>query len=224
MPTTRSLPLARTTAPRLLPALLLPALLAIGCGRGTDRHHPRSALDAYAKAVRANDPRAAYNLLSKKLRQEMSFQVFAKRWQKNYDELKLQAEAIGQSRAKPAAFDVKATIRIGTKRTVTLGMEKDRWRILGGVGEGFDSASPREAIQGLVRALESKNFSAFLKLLSKSRREQFEREMTLRLEKLKANLDRDVEVTGNQARFQYDPRFWIRLVKENGVWKIVEFN
>ena len=63
-----------------------------------------------------------------------------------------------------------------------------------------------------------------MKLLSKSRREQFLRELNLRLEKLKANLDRDFEISGDRARLQYDPQYWIRLVREHGVWRIVEFN
>ncbi len=212
---------------RALTGLLLTTALitaAPACGPSADAQHPRSALDRYVKAIRANNPRAAYELLSKKEKGRISFQAFARKWRKSYPELKVQADAIAKDRTRDKSYSIRARIELGHQRKVTLAWEKDRWRILGGVGSGFDSLSPREAVLALVRAVESRNFSAFLKLLSKARRERFEREITLRLEKLKANLDRDFEITGNRARLQYDPQHWIMLVKENGVWKIVEFN
>lgn len=207
------------------PALALVALLFTGaCSRQAEAHHPRTALDSYISAVEANNPRAAYALLSKKVRDKIPFQDFAIRWKKDYADLKVQAEDLRKVQAKPEVYEVQATIDVGGKRSVSLALEEGSWRIKGGVGAGFDSLSPKEAILGLLRALEARNFSAFLKLLSKPRREQFLRELSLRLEKLKANMDRELEVTGNRARFQYDPNYWIQLVKEDGVWKIVEFN
>ncbi|MDX9999987.1 MAG: hypothetical protein RBU30_01695 [Polyangia bacterium] len=209
---------------RLSLIALVAAVQVVGCMSQPDGHHPRSALDKYVRAVRANDPRAAYGLLSKEVQAQVSLEEFTRRWQASHDDLKAQAAELERARSKPKAYNLQATFTIGTQRSVSLALEGERWRILGGVGSGLDSASPREAVVALVRALESKNFSAFLKLLSKPRQEQFQREMSLRLEKLRANLDRDFEVLGNRARLQYDPRFWIQLVKEKGVWKIVEFN
>lgn len=209
---------------RLSVLALLVAAQTLGCASRSEAHHPRSALDRYVRAVRANDPRAAYDLLSKEIRAQVTLEEFTRRWRESHGDLKHQAEAIEKARTQTSAYALRATIALGAQRTVSLALEGDRWRLLGGVGSGFDSASPKEAVQALVRALESRNFSAFLKLLSKPRREQFLKEMSLRLEKLKANLDRDIEVLGNRARLQYDPHYWIQLVKEKGVWKIVEFN
>jgi hypothetical protein len=215
---------ARST---LLLALVAGALIAVGaagCGSSADGHHPRTALDRYVRAIRANNPRAAYELLSKKVKSRISFQAFARKWRKSYPELKLQADAIANKRAEEKAYEIRARLDVGSQRKVTLAYQKDRWKILGGVGSGFASNSPREAVLALVHALENRNFTAFLKLLSKPKREKFLRELNLRLDKLKANLDREFEITGNRARLQYDPQYWIMLVKEDGVWRIVEFN
>ena len=209
---------------RLALLALVAASPALRCTPSQDTHHPRSALGQYVRAVRANNPQAAYALLSKKVRATVSLEEFTQRWKSGHTELLAQAEDIEKARGQTKAFALEARIEVGSRRTVSLALEGERWRILGGVGSGFESTSPREAVHALVRALESRSFSAFLRLLSKTRQEQFLREMSLRLEKLKANLDRDFEVTGNRARLQYDPRYWIQLVKEKGVWKIVEFN
>jgi len=34
----------------------------------------------------------------------------------------------------------------------------------------------------------------------------------------------EIEVTGNRARLQYDPQYKIELHKEEGQWKIDEFD
>jgi len=199
-------------------------LLALGCGRSADPYHPRTALQQYVRYVETNNSKGAYELLSKKLRRGLSYKAFARKWKKNYAELRVQATDIGKQLKLAKQYKIKAKLRVGQRRSISLHHEGKSWKIVGGVGGGFDSMTPRQAVMALVRALEARNFSAFLRLLSKPRREKLVRELTLRLEKLKANLDRDIEVTGNRARLQYDPRYWIMLVKENGAWKVVEFN
>lgn len=212
--------------PVALPAggVALLCLFLAACGPSPAKFHPRSALTRYAHAIETDNPRAAYELLSKKIRKDLSFPAFERKWKKNHRELRIQAQAIRERLGKEKHYKVSATIRAGKRRSVALSYDGERWRIRGGVGAGFDSLTPKEAILALVRALESKNFPAFLKLLGKQRREKFLRALNLRLEKLRANLDREFEITGNRARLQYDPQYWIMLVKENGIWRVVEFN
>lgn len=195
-----------------------------GCRQAADPYHPKTALAQYVRHIQANDSKAAYGMLSKKLRRGLSYEAFARKWKKNYTELRIQAADILKQLGKHKQYEVHAQMKIGQRKNVAFSHEDKHWRIVAGVGGGVDAPTPREAIRALVKALESKNLSAFLKLLSSERRKRFVREMTLRLEKLKANLDRDFEVTGNRARLQYDPRYWIMLVKENGAWRVVEFN
>lgn len=209
----------------MIASFVLPVLLvASGCRPAADPYHPRTALGRYVRHIRANSPKAAYAMLSEKLRRELSYEAFERKWKKNYAELQIQAADIEKQLAQHKQYEVEARLKLGQGRSVAFTHEDKRWRIRSGVGGGVDAPTPRAAVAALVKALEGKNFSAFLKLLSADRRQRFVREMTLRLEKLKANLDRDFEVTGDRARLQYDPRYWIMLVKENGAWRVVEFN
>jgi len=195
-----------------------------GCRPKADPYHPKTALAQYVRHIQANDSKAAYAMLSKKLRRRLSYEAFARKWKKNYAELRLQAADIQKQMGKHKQYEVHAHMKLGQRRNVAFAHESNRWHIAGGVGGGVEAPTPRAAVRVLVKALETKNLSVFIKLLSADRRKRFLREMTLRLEKLKANLDRDFEITGNRARLQYDPRYWIMLVKENGAWRVVEFN
>jgi len=42
--------------------------------------------------------------------------------------------------------------------------------------------------------------------------------------KLKQALGQEIEVTGNRARIQYDPRFKIELVNEDGEWRVLDLD
>jgi hypothetical protein len=196
----------------------------VACGRPAQTFHPRSTLERYVHFVRANQPRGAYGLLSKKVREVQSYEAFERSWKKHYADLQAQAEEVAAKLGKDKAFTLAATARIGGLREVGLVYEGKRWRVDSGVSVGFSASSPRDAVLALVRAVEARNLNAFMKTLTKQRREGLNREITQRLEKIRANLDRAFEVTGNRARLQYDPKYWIMLVKENGVWRVLEFN
>jgi hypothetical protein len=195
-----------------------------GCRTVADPYHPKNALAQYVRHVQANDSKAAYSMLSEKLRRAMSYEAFARKWKKNYAELRIQAADIRRQIGMHKQYEVQARMKAGKRRKVVFAHEGNRWRIVAGVGGGVEAPTPRAAVSALIKALETKNLSVFIKLLGADRRKLFLREMTLRLEKLKANLDRDFEITGNRARLQYDPRYWIMLLKENGAWRVVEFN
>lgn len=209
----------------MIASSILILLAAVGgCRKAADPYHPKTALSQYVRHVQANDSKAAYGMLSKTVRRGLSYEVFARKWKKNYAELRIQAADIQKQLGQHKQYKVLAHMKLGRSRSIAFSHEDKHWRIVTGVGGGVDAPTPREAVRALVKALESKNLSSFIKLLSNDRRKRFVREMNLRLEKLKANLDRDFEVTGNRARLQYDPRYWIMLLKENGSWRVVEFN
>ncbi len=203
---------------------LLSTLVGTGCRPAPDPFHPRGALAQYVRHIEANDPKAAYGMLSERLRKRLAYRAFLRKWRRSYAELRLQATEIKRHLGDRKRYEVRARMRLGKRRVVFFSHEGKRWRIVSGVGGGVDAATPREAVKALVRALEARSFSAFLKLLSSKRRKAFLREMNLRLEKLKASMDRDFEVTGHRARLQYDPGYWIMLIKENGTWRVLEFN
>jgi hypothetical protein len=80
----------------------------------------------------------------------------------------------------------------------------------------------------LATAVEQRNYFAALRLLSRGERQAIELELRERVERLRSSLARrqalPIEVHGNRARYQYDPRFFIDLVREEAGWRVLDLN
>jgi hypothetical protein len=112
--------------------------------------------------------------------------------------------------------------------------------------------TPEAALRGLLRAMEQRSFSAIFRLLSLQTRQAVEEELRERIERLRAALqvrapprisspttrqnaepksasppssqEMRIEIQGSHARIQYDPRFFIDLVREADGWRIRDMN
>lgn len=108
------------------------------------------------------------------------------------------------------------------------------WRILDPDLQAVRAQTPEAALRLLLAAAEQRNYSALLRLLTKSERQSLEAELAERIERLRANLSRGqpsetttettTETTADRARIQYDPRFFIDLRREPDGWRIADFN
>ena len=87
------------------------------------------------------------------------------------------------------------------------------------------AASPQDVLKMLLIAVEQRNYPALLRLLSTSERLALEAQLTERLERLRAALIKPtIEIKGDRARIEYDPRFFIDLVREGASWRIADLN
>lgn len=204
-------------------ALFLSFVLTACASRSGKMQPGWTVLNRYLTAVEKNDGLQAYRLMGKGYRKKVSQQTFLKYWSLYREELLEQARKVRKALAKQGKFQVYA--EAGLKDGTSTSMVWDKgWRLRGGTGTDVGGGSPLSTLLALVKALDNKDLGAFLKLLTERRREKFLRALLLRLQKLKANLDRPIVITGRRIRFQYDSRFYIDLINENGVWKIYDFN
>lgn len=100
------------------------------------------------------------------------------------------------------------------------------WRIFDPDLQIIRAQTPEAALRLLVAAAEQRNYPALLRLLTRAERQSLEAELTERLERLRSTLSRgqQLETTGDRARIQYDPRFFIDLRREQDGWRIADFN
>lgn len=100
------------------------------------------------------------------------------------------------------------------------------WRVLDPDLQVIRAQTPEAALRLLIAAAEQRNYPALLRLLTKSERQSLEAELSERLERLRSTLSRGqpIETTGERARIQYDPRFFIDLKREQDGWRISDFN
>ncbi len=206
--------------------LSLPTVLALlsltGCPSTTGTG-PQDTLRRYADAIDADQPVAAYALLDEGLRRQMTQAEFVSRWRELRAELKVQAGLIRAALAKPIAARAVLTYPTGPRAQLTLERGSD-WKLEEGIAVAPGAATPIEAIRAFIRAVESRSYEAVMRTLAKSVRENIERDVQERISKLKAALNQEIEVTGNRARLQYDPKFRIELMNEDGQWRVLDLD
>jgi hypothetical protein len=205
---------------RALPVI---ALVIVGCAHGPHRSRaldPEPTLAAWRDAIARNDPHAAYALLSSSLKTRMRESDFALQWKAAQADLSVQQEALhGPHPVHSAAGETD------DGRAWPLARDPAGWRVavVRPLEAGGDT--PEDAVRRLVAAVEAHDFDAVVALLAEPERALLESALAERVARLKASLRKGaIEATGNSARLRYDPRYHLDLVRENGRWRIADFN
>jgi hypothetical protein len=186
-----------------------------GCGAA--KTGPQSTVRQYVDAIRSNRPEQAYALLDAGVRRRVSKNAFLRRWRAHRAELLTQAQQLETSLGRQP--EIRARVNYGAGLRPHLVYVGNQWKI------NEDITTPRtrtplEALQALIQAMEHHDYQGLVRLLSKAARAGLEDRLT----KLKKGIHMEIEVTGNRARLQYDPQYKIELHKEEGQWKIDEFD
>ncbi len=224
----------RTSARKLgaVAALVWSTVVAVGgagcAGRSTVS--PAATLRRYADAIATDDARAAYQLLSPSLRSSVRVEDFEKQWHDNRRERDEQRQLILTmlSRRHPSLSE-RAELRLVQGSVIHLSSVSqtfgNSWVLSDANLRSVSATTPQEALRLLLLAAEQRNFSALLRILSSEQRQALEAQLSERIERLRAALLRpSIEVSGDRARIEYDPRFFIELTREGGSWRVTDLN
>ncbi len=147
---------------------------------------------------------------------------FTARWKTLRAELRAQAAQLKVALERPIKAQAKVSYPSGSRASLTyLG---NRWQIDEGIAVSGGAATPVDALKSFMRAVESRSYEAVMRCLARSVREGIERDIAERLGKLRQALSQEIEVTGGRARLQYEPRFKIELIQEEGEWRILDLD
>lgn len=214
--------------------LALTFALSAGCARRSTAT-PRSALDAYAEALKEDRLDDAYALLSEESRAELSFVEFKSIVEKNPKEVAALIEK-AQSEKEPPL--VTAEFITETGDTLTLIYEKGAWRIDESAVKLYDQSQPRQALTSFVKAYDRKRYDILLGfvpeadlkegLTADNLKSAWEGEQKLEIERIVEGLRThlatgELEVLGDRAVMSYGAGGVVELIRENGVWKIEDF-
>jgi hypothetical protein len=197
-------------------SLVTGILAACAAGCGTGETGPQSTVRQYVAAIRSDRPEQAYALLDARVRSRVSKNAFLRRWRALRGELLAQAQQLETSGQQP---EVRARVSYGAGLRPLLVHVGNQWKINEDVTTPL-TRTPLEALQALIQAMEHRDYQGLVRLLSNAARAGLEDRLT----KLKKGIHMEIEVTGNRARLQYDPQYKIELHKEEGQWKIDEFD
>lgn len=208
----------------LLPLLVLGSLVP-ACGRPPPATAAQTLL-RYAQALEGDDPQAVYRLLDEPTRARLSWEEFAQRWRDTPEERRAQARAVRRTVSAlppPLAHVIFAD---GMKLSLERAPAGGAWLLRDVRLQGARTDTPEEALRLLLAAAEQRSYAAVLRLLTSAQRQIVEAEVRERLDRLRAALGRrqPIEVKGERARLQYDPRFYIELRKEPEGWRVHDLN
>jgi hypothetical protein len=202
--------------PRLLWCVLL-----LGCTPRAGAA-PAGGLRAWLLAEARDDPRAAYRTLSRELRRNLPEELFAARWRANAEERRAQSAALAPLAARPPSESARALWSDGAEARLV--REPAGWRLATPRISSAGAASPEDAVLRFTEALERHDLDGLLDLMADPLRSQVERELLDRLQRLKASLHKEIQVNDSKARLRFDDRYYLDLVRENGRWRVSDFN
>jgi hypothetical protein len=194
-------------------------VLLIGCGHGGGPA-PNNAVRAWLAAQSRDDPHAGWRTLARAARPPEG--EFVSRWRATGEERRAQASALGPLAARPPAERARALWSDG--RQAELVREAAGWRLWTPRIASPGAASPEDALRRFAEALERHDLDGLLDLMADPLRSQLERELADRLSRVKASLNKDIRVEGNKARIRLDERYYLDLTRENGRWRVSDFN
>jgi hypothetical protein len=203
-------------------------LFCFGCA-----HAPPTAeetLARFARALRDADADAAYAQLSTDYRARVPLAEFRRRLQQNPRETAETARAL----LRPAEpVEITAHAPYGDGEVVELVREPDGFHIRGDVTEFYPQHTPTATLRSFVRAMRRGRYDVVLRFVPRAEREGVT-EDTLReaatgdeqdriaamLVALDAHAGGNFEVRGDHASLPYGGGRVLRLVREDGVWRV----
>ncbi len=156
------MPAPRRLAVRTLGLFCMLALSA--CKTGGARN-PEALRDAYAQALRRDDPDAAYVLLAPELRATTTRAAFKARWKAQTREREAAALAL-QSLPKTHRAAVLGGHTVHGDRILTWAQVAGRYQIVDGLPGVPDSSTPAQAIRAFVTAIRGADLHALEALVS----------------------------------------------------------
>ena len=205
--------------------LLVMAAGAAGCGGTIGKAPPaQNGVAALVKALEGDDPRAAYDLLSKQTRKKVSFEEFAVQWKAHQIERAWQARLLAAALEGDPDVGERAAVTYPDGKSVLLEREGKKWRLEAALISRVRAAKPRDAIRMFADAIRHRDLEGFLGTLTTRRRDGLQRQLLGFLAGLDRRVDGKLEEIGTErAELRWDEngvRFRIVLRREDDEWRI----
>jgi len=207
----------------VLRALAVVTALA-ACGAPVGPSSPAAdGVRAYVSALRSNDPRAAYDLMSDDARKKLSYDEFALEWKQSEPERRWQARVLEDSLKGNPDVGERALISFSDGKLVSLEREGAAWRLDSELVTRSRAKRPRDALRMFADAIAARDVTATLNTLTARRRDGLMRQVEGFLSGLGKHVNGPVEEGTDRAELRWDEngmRYRIVLRKEDDEWRI----
>lgn len=203
---------------RLRCGIGLSMFAALACA-GQSVTPPRPMLDELKTAVERKDSAALHALLDTEARRASSPQEVERLLSESRAELLERARAFTSDSAR---VTTTAVVRYPDGGSATLRFEDGRFRIASGATLA-GASTPVEALGELRSALVTRNTSALERVLTDDTRVSLARQLDGLVLGLEQPETLHVERRGETARVSIPGGHWVELRREDGVWRVRDF-
>ncbi|MBX3155586.1 MAG: hypothetical protein KF773_06285 [Deltaproteobacteria bacterium] len=208
---------------RRLAAFIAVALLA--CHGATGPSSPASGgVRAYIAALKSNDPRDAYNMMTASARKRTSYEEFARVWKESEKERQWQARALEDGLKGNPDVGERALFNFSDGKLVQLEREGKAWRLESELVTRSRAKKPRDAIRLFADAIGQRDVTAILNVLTQRRRDGLNKQVEGFVAGIGKRINDKIDEFGNnRAELRWDEngiRYRIVLYKEEDEWRI----
>lgn len=179
---------------------------------------------AYVRALRDNDPREAYALLTAQARKQVSFDEFALAWRQSDKERAWQIQVLEDSLRGDPDVGERALISFSDGKLVSLEREGSTWRLESELVSRSRAKQPRDAVRLFAEAIAARDITGVLGVLTRRRRDGLTRQVEGFIAGIGKRInDRIDQFGGDRAELRWDDsgvRYRIVLRKEGDEWRV----
>jgi hypothetical protein len=196
------------------------------CGASSSGRAPpaKHGVTAFMNALERENPRAAYELLSRNVRASLSFHEFARDWTADRAERTWQAARLGEALRGYPDVSERAAVSFSDGKSVVLEREGTTWRLESALISRVRAGRPHDAIRRFADGIRRNDLEMVLRTLTLRRREGLARQLSGFLAGIARNVDGKLEEIGSdRAEMRWDEngvRFRIVLRREDDDWRI----
>lgn len=195
------------------------------CGGASGPSTPAAdGVRAYVRALRDNDPREAYALLSAATRKKVSFDEFALAWKQSDKERGWQARVLEDGLKGNPDVGERALISFPDGKLVQLEREGKTWRLESELVSRSRAKQPRDAIRLFAEAIAARDITGALNVLTQRRRDGLTRQVEGFVAGIGKRINDRIDQFGNdRAELRWDEngiRYRIVLRKEEDEWRV----
>jgi hypothetical protein len=206
---------------------LLCIAFVVACAHDPGRG-PEQLRQAYADALRRDDPDAAYDLMSPEAQSRVSRDAFRERWKDDEKERKAQLAAIKDldaGKGQPVMTGMTTHEGGGLLHWTHV---NGQWLVVDGLPGTYDTATPAATIRAFIRALRTLDFHGVATLLDPELASQLREDWTSRAERIEKALGEpdklDLSLDLRRAVLRYGTTEQITLEQTPRGWRIIDFD
>lgn len=207
-------------------AIGLCALFGLGCGGAAASASAPAAegVRVYLTALKSDDPKAAYSMLSAEARKDLTYKEFQLLWKESRAERHLQAAALEEGLDGDDDLGERAQVKFPDGKTASLHRESGKWRLESALLSQSHAGQPRDAVRIFAEALEARDFDMLIRILTTRRGEGIRKQLEAFTRSLRDHLGEEISNVGkDRAELQWDDkdtRYKIVLYKDGDEWRV----